>query len=59
MAGRTNMVVGYWNQRFTHIPMALVAARRKQLDPQSTLWCSVLEATGQPTSMVGTVTRAR
>jgi 6-phosphofructokinase 1 len=59
MAGRTNMAVGYWNQRFTHIPMALVVARRKQLDPQGTLWRSVLEATGQPTSMVGTVTSAR
>jgi 6-phosphofructokinase 1 len=54
MAGRTDMVVGYWNQHFTHIPIAVVVARRKQLDPGGDVWQRVLEATGQPGSMVDT-----
>jgi 6-phosphofructokinase 1 len=52
MAGRTNMVVGYWNQRFTHVPIALAVARCKQLDPHGEIWRSVLEATGQPAVMI-------
>jgi 6-phosphofructokinase 1 len=55
MAGRTGMVVGYWNQHFTHLPMALAVAGRKQIDPEGEIWHRVLEATGQPASMVGTV----
>ncbi|GIX49434.1 MAG: ATP-dependent 6-phosphofructokinase [Candidatus Tectimicrobiota bacterium] len=53
LAGRTNLVVGYWNQHFTHVPIALAVARRKQLDPQGETWQRVLEATGQPASLVG------
>jgi 6-phosphofructokinase 1 len=53
MAGRTAMVVGYWNQYFTHLPIALAVTRRKQLDPDGEVWHRVLEATGQPASMVG------
>lgn len=48
MAGKTDMVVGYWNQRFTHVPISVAAARRKQLNPDSPTWQGVLEATGQP-----------
>jgi len=51
MAGRTDMVVGYWNQRFTHMPISLAVRRRKQLDPEGAEWQSVLHATGQPASM--------
>jgi 6-phosphofructokinase 1 len=53
MAGRTDMVVGYWNQHFTHIPIEIAVARRKQLDPEGDVWQRVLEATGQPASMTG------
>jgi 6-phosphofructokinase 1 len=53
LAGRTNMVVGVWNQRFTHVPIALAVDGRKQLDPRGEEWQRVLEATGQPASMVG------
>jgi 6-phosphofructokinase 1 len=59
MAGRTDMVVGYWNQHFTHMPIALAVARRKQLDPDGAVWRSVLEATGQPAAMLGTVPSSR
>jgi len=40
-------------QRFTHLPIALVTAHRKQLDPQEAEWYCVLQSTGQPAVMVG------
>ena len=49
LAGRTNMVVGYWNGLFTHVPVAVTVAQRKKLDPH--VWQRVLEATGQPAEM--------
>jgi 6-phosphofructokinase 1 len=53
MAGRTDMVVGYWNRRFTHVPIAVATAEPARLDPDGPTWQRVLEATGQPSSMVG------
>lgn len=41
------MMVGYWNQRFTHVPLPLVAEGRKRIDPGEPLWQRVLGATGQ------------
>lgn len=52
MAGRTDIVVGYWNGEFTHVPIPLAVSRRKQIDPNGRLWSSVLEATGQPITML-------
>lgn len=51
MSGRTGMMVGYWNQHFTHVPIAMATQKRKQIDPQSELWQQVLGATGQPRGM--------
>lgn len=51
MAGRTNMLVGYWNDRFTHVPIRMATAKRKQLDPQGEVWQRVLGTTGQPVRM--------
>lgn len=48
MAGRTNMVVGFWNHQFTHVPIALATSTRKKIDPEGWLWSSVLASTGQP-----------
>jgi len=48
MAGRTNLLVGYWNQRFTHVPLAMATRTRKVLDPGGELWQAVLGVTGQP-----------
>jgi 6-phosphofructokinase 1 len=53
MAGRTDMVVGFWNQHFTHVPIALTVESRKRFDPRGEIWQRVLEATGQPASMAG------
>ena len=48
MAGRTNMVVGYWMNTFTHVPIPLAVSRRKKVDPAGWVWSSVLTSTGQP-----------
>ena len=53
MAGRTDMVVGFWNHRFTHVPIPLAVSGRKQVEPGGEIWQRVLGATGQPLSMVG------
>jgi len=47
MTGRTNMVVGYWNGEYTHVPIPLAVSRTKQIDPRGRFWSSVLESTGQ------------
>lgn len=47
MAGKTNLLVGYWNDHFVHIPIQASADKRKQVDPKGRLWLRVLEATGQ------------
>ena len=48
MAGRTGMMVGQWNQHFTHVPLGLVAGKRRKLDPNGMVWQQVLATTGQP-----------
>ncbi|HUV64556.1 MAG TPA: ATP-dependent 6-phosphofructokinase [Sedimentisphaerales bacterium] len=47
LSGRTNMVVGYWNQYFVHVPTELTVLKRKKIDPAGSLWQTVLETTGQ------------
>jgi len=51
MSGRTEMVVGPVNNAFVHIPMAMIADGRKQVNPHGPLWLSVIESTGQPPIM--------
>lgn len=53
MTGRTNMMVGSWNHRFTHVPLSVATGTRKQLDPKGEVWQRVLDTTLQPASMVG------
>jgi 6-phosphofructokinase 1 len=48
MAGRTGMVVGFWNHQITHVPIPLAVLERKKIDPKGSLWSSVLASTGQP-----------
>ncbi len=47
MAGKTNMVVAKFLDRFVHVPLPLVTLRRRKMDTRSTYWRSVLSATGQ------------
>jgi 6-phosphofructokinase 1 len=48
MAGRTGMVVGFWNHQTTHVPIPLAILERKKIDPEGSLWSGVLASTGQP-----------
>jgi 6-phosphofructokinase 1 len=47
MAGRTDVMIGYWNCAFMHVPIPMATETKKQLDPEGELWTSVLAATGQ------------
>lgn len=47
MSGRTNMVVGFWSNEYTHVPIPLAVHRRKRIDTDGWLWNNVLLATGQ------------
>ncbi len=52
MAGKTNMLVGTWNDHFIHVPISMAISKRKVIDPlTSPLWQSVLDSTGQPNLM--------
>jgi 6-phosphofructokinase 1 len=51
LAGKTDFVVGFWNDQFTLLPIEMTVAKRKKIDIKSELWWNVLEATGQPISM--------
>lgn len=51
MVGRTRMVVGQWNQQFTHVPIRMATSRRKKIDPEGWVWSSVMASTGQPRDM--------
>jgi len=52
MAGRTNMVVGYWRDEFTYVPISAAVSERKEIDPKDKLWTGVLSSTGQPREMI-------
>lgn len=48
LSGRTDMLVGYWNQKFVHLPMKLATRGRRQIDPCGEFWHRVVLSTGQP-----------
>ncbi len=48
MSGKTDMLIGLWNDMYVHIPIALATRERKKIDVHGPLWRSVLESTGQP-----------
>jgi 6-phosphofructokinase 1 len=47
MAGKTGMVIGHWNNYFTHVPIALATKERLKIDLDGALWKGVLGATRQ------------
>lgn len=51
MAGKTDFVVGNWNNQFTLLPIPAAVASRKKINIEGELWWNILEATGQPISM--------
>jgi 6-phosphofructokinase 1 len=48
MAGKTDLVIGQWNNIYTHVPIEVAVSKRKKVNPDSSFWHSVMEATGQP-----------
>jgi 6-phosphofructokinase 1 len=52
MSGRTDMLVGFWNHLFTHVPITAAISERKRINPEGSLWSSVLASTGQPREML-------
>jgi 6-phosphofructokinase 1 len=46
------MAVSFWNHRFAHVPISLAVSARKKIDPEDTLWSSVVTSTGQPWNML-------
>jgi len=49
MAGKTNILIGHWNNHFVHIPLSASAGKRKKVAHDGMLWRGVLESTGQGT----------
>ena len=47
MAGKTGLVIGYLHDKFIHMPIELLASRKKSMDPDGFAWSVVLAATGQ------------
>jgi 6-phosphofructokinase 1 len=52
LAGKTDFVVGNWTDQFTLLPIPVTTAKRKKIDIEGELWWNILEATGQPATMV-------
>ena len=48
MAGKTDVLIGLWNDVFIHVPIPLAIAGKKRVSPEGELWMGVIEATGQP-----------
>ena len=48
LAGKTDMTLGMWHQRFVHLPIAVVTESRKRVDLEDELWQTVLTMTAQP-----------
>lgn len=48
MAGRTDILIGQWNNQYVHVPIKAAVASRKKIQLGGVLWRSVVEATGQP-----------
>lgn len=47
MAGKTDLLIGFWHNHFVHVPLALSAGERQSLSPESSMWVAVLAMTGQ------------
>jgi 6-phosphofructokinase 1 len=47
LAGKTDVVVGSWRRRLTHVPIPMAVSSRKRIDTNGYLWQTVLSVTGQ------------
>lgn len=47
MAGKTDLVIGHWNNSFTHVPISLATLERRKIDTEGALWNAILSMTRQ------------
>jgi 6-phosphofructokinase 1 len=47
MAGKTDVLIGYWHNQFVHVPLPVSIGERKRLSPESARWATVQAMTGQ------------
>jgi 6-phosphofructokinase 1 len=55
MAGKTGMVVSKLHGHYIHLPLSLVAGKRKRINTVSNYWQAVLQSTGQPVRMTNSL----
>ena len=55
MAGKTDVVVGSWRRRLTHVPIPTAVSARKRVDTDGYLWQTVLSVTGQAGDLLSAV----
>ncbi|MGD8684756.1 MAG: ATP-dependent 6-phosphofructokinase, partial [Chloroflexota bacterium] len=48
MAGKTDVMVGSWNQAAIWVPISAAVSQRVTMSPESDMWRAVLATTGQP-----------
>lgn len=48
MAGKTGMVIGYWNDEYINVPISMVTSVKRRVEPEGELWTLVQSSTGQP-----------
>ena len=53
LAGKTDVLIGLWNDVLIHVPIPLAIAGKKRVSPEGELWMGVIEATGQPEHFAG------
>ena len=51
MSGKTNLVIGHWNNFFTHVPINLATSERRMIDLDSVLWKGVISTTQQDNNL--------
>jgi 6-phosphofructokinase 1 len=52
MSGKTKLIIGLVNNEFVHLPIKMVISHRSKVNPESSLWRDMLDATHQPAMMV-------
>ncbi|MFQ3619342.1 MAG: ATP-dependent 6-phosphofructokinase [Spirochaetales bacterium] len=59
MAGKTKILISQVNNTFVHLPIEVAVSARNRVDPESSLWRDVIEATNQPTLMKNGVDKSQ
>ncbi len=55
MAGKTGILVSKMHEQYVHVPIQLAVAKRNVIEPNSSLWLGVIEATGMPNLMMNSI----